>query len=1304
MESAGYVYMNGETVNLPATGAVYTSIPETMLSANPYASTVTVAASSIATVLPQTTITVQEIVPQTQLAQQPQQTTQPAMHGSAVDYPTMNGTIPVGVDGQNYYTNSEESDQSVPGVPGQQQMSSTATHTVDSSAQSSLNTGTSVSATTSSGSGGGSGGGGGGGNSNGTTMVMGPEGVPIPLEQLKQKLATQLDYYFSRENLANDTYLLTQMDNDQYVPIWTVANFNQVKKLSKDIRLITEVLRESPNVQVDEEGLKVRPNHKRCIVILREIPENTPIEDIKNIFSGENCPRVITYEFAINNSWYITFESDEDAQRAFKYLREEVKEFQGKPIKARIKAKPMNRLPMAPIQLSLKNDYRITPPPSVFDAAAALPYQTQQRYVYPTNGAVSMPQGAYGNQIMFPIQQHQFYSGIISPWHAAAAPTSANPHGQNFYEIYSTNGLSPQVTFPLSKTPRYNSHRNNTGGGNSGHNVRSSKQRNASNTSHEHRSNQTGNNQQPQTQQTNAGVNSNQQNSIPNHRPHYYQQSNSSKSQQLSHTGQPSNTQPTGPKGDKMSYNSSSRHQQSSTHQPQATYSHQHQSIHGDISSVSAVGDVITSTHDENIIPQTHHRNSNIPKDPWQYKNRRRRRDDDSYSNTNNTSSRSASNTNTGPSNLTPGNPIQTHQTALQGNNNGNNSVNLQVSTNSTSASGKISSPNQSHSSGHHYSYAHHYSGNATNHKQQGGNHQTSYHSQHHQQSATQPQLQAPPQPPQFDLEASAFPPLPGLEQSNSVQNSNVASFPSLIPQSSSTLTMTTTQNNSTSLLTNNNKPTTAISVSSLPGSGVSANAADISINSAAADLISSPSVITSPQQSHNANNTSSSFSSASVSTTTTPVLPQTSNWSEPRLSDVIRGTARAKSQPQKESAKNTSNGLNSNAYSTNSVVNSNNYRQSANDVTTVSTTSHSHQNPVLNLNISGSGIETAIDVGTVALTPPFSPETKTTNKVLLINNNNPNTVIKCVTHNTADKATKTDESLLNGVDNNLSNSSTQDVIAATQTTSYAVNAQSMPAPATANVATMTSCDITSSGSGKQISVNSSSSASSTTAAPAASQSAAVSKTSSTVANTKSSATNQLAKQKLSITTAAATISSSTSQSSTLNTGNSPVSPLPSDGVVFSPCGNGTRLSYAQVAQHHKDNITTTKDRKTSESSSSVPSSAEKQTQQAVASVEKDKKKDSTITSAVVKTAHVAEPIKDRDANHRYTNNNNNTNKNSRETKEQKSLNNTTRERRDTTDSGNGSGGGGTISSNNRNRPPRGNQIKDYFQDPRSSK
>lgn len=90
-----------------------------------------------------------------------------------------------------------------------------------------------------------------------------------------------------RQNLANDQYLVSQMDSDQYVPIWTIANFNQVKKLTKDMNLIIQVLRESPNVQVDEAGEKVRPNLKRCIVILREIPDETPLEVL--IFLKLSC-------------------------------------------------------------------------------------------------------------------------------------------------------------------------------------------------------------------------------------------------------------------------------------------------------------------------------------------------------------------------------------------------------------------------------------------------------------------------------------------------------------------------------------------------------------------------------------------------------------------------------------------------------------------------------------------------------------------------------------------------------------------------------------------------------------------------------------------------------------------------------------------------------------------------------------------------------------------------------------------------------------------------------------------------------
>ncbi|XP_050538415.1 la-related protein 4 isoform X2 [Daktulosphaira vitifoliae] len=315
-----------------------------------------------------------------------------------------------------------------------------------------------------------------GNNSNMVNAETSTETMPSQsVEQLKQLLSNQLEYYFSRENLANDAYLLSQMDNDQYVPIWTVANFNQVKKLTKDIKLITEVLRESPNVQVDDEGLKVRPNHKRCIVILREIPQTTPIEEIKGLFNGESCPKMISCEFAHNNSWYITFENDEDAQRAFLYLREEVKEFQGRPIMARIKAKPMNRMtaPISPgavagipgiktingfrtppIQAQTINPYIEPGPPS---GPPAPPPQHPQaaRLYYTNNGPQYAPVNyATANLQVYQQQQSSYYpTNMLQHW---PHPATGTYYTTDISGIFSVNGLAPQGAFAKPQNSRYN--------------------------------------------------------------------------------------------------------------------------------------------------------------------------------------------------------------------------------------------------------------------------------------------------------------------------------------------------------------------------------------------------------------------------------------------------------------------------------------------------------------------------------------------------------------------------------------------------------------------------------------------------------------------------------------------------------------------------------------------------------------------------------------------------------------------------------------------------------------------------------
>ena len=56
--------------------------------------------------------------------------------------------------------------------------------------------------------------------------VSGESSSTISTEDLKECLKTQLEFCFSRENLSEDLYL----DSDQFVPIWTVSNMEEIKK------------------------------------------------------------------------------------------------------------------------------------------------------------------------------------------------------------------------------------------------------------------------------------------------------------------------------------------------------------------------------------------------------------------------------------------------------------------------------------------------------------------------------------------------------------------------------------------------------------------------------------------------------------------------------------------------------------------------------------------------------------------------------------------------------------------------------------------------------------------------------------------------------------------------------------------------------------------------------------------------------------------------------------------------------------------------------------------------------------------
>ena len=169
-------------------------------------------------------------------------------------------------------------------------------------------------------------------------------------------------------------------------------------------------------MQVSDCGLKVRPNHTRCTVILREIPDDTAQGEIYGLFSGLANSRIVSVE-CIMNFWYLTFDSDDDAQRAYRYLREEVREFKGHPIMARIKAKPMHRTtaprdnykapqtngmrqPTNPVTSPGTSAAPATPPSSVHSSPGAPghPGQLVQSPPPPMQPSYQSPQGLHGLQ------------------------------------------------------------------------------------------------------------------------------------------------------------------------------------------------------------------------------------------------------------------------------------------------------------------------------------------------------------------------------------------------------------------------------------------------------------------------------------------------------------------------------------------------------------------------------------------------------------------------------------------------------------------------------------------------------------------------------------------------------------------------------------------------------------------------------------------------------------------------------------------------------------------------------------------
>ncbi|XP_020582978.1 la-related protein 1A [Phalaenopsis equestris] len=77
-------------------------------------------------------------------------------------------------------------------------------------------------------------------------------------QTLRTNILKQIEYYFSDENLKDDNYLLSLLDEHGWVSIRRIADFNRLKKMTRSISLILDSLQSSNFIEI--QGEKIRRN------------------------------------------------------------------------------------------------------------------------------------------------------------------------------------------------------------------------------------------------------------------------------------------------------------------------------------------------------------------------------------------------------------------------------------------------------------------------------------------------------------------------------------------------------------------------------------------------------------------------------------------------------------------------------------------------------------------------------------------------------------------------------------------------------------------------------------------------------------------------------------------------------------------------------------------------------------------------------------------------------------------------------------------------------------------------------------
>jgi len=182
-------------------------------------------------------------------------------------------------------------------------------------------------------------------------------------KRIKALIIRHLEEFLSPESLKSN-------------PALTLNGSIAVKTLLKikrdiipDRQLLLEAISESSKFSLDPTAnwVTIRQKKERNVLILREIPTDTPMAEIKAIFAVfTDLPEIKNIHSDIGNNWFITFKNQDDCMAAALKLSTEGR-FKGHSLKVRVKAnlaqaEQSSGRPVPPIVKSSYNSHYRTGP------------------------------------------------------------------------------------------------------------------------------------------------------------------------------------------------------------------------------------------------------------------------------------------------------------------------------------------------------------------------------------------------------------------------------------------------------------------------------------------------------------------------------------------------------------------------------------------------------------------------------------------------------------------------------------------------------------------------------------------------------------------------------------------------------------------------------------------------------------------------------------------------------------------------------------------------------------------------------